>query len=109
MKTFTLLVWESIPESCDLYLVPDDTLTEEEHKTLDDAQDQYANDGDITDEGEVATEILSNALCDNPEHLSKDHPAGSKWAQRFISFKVEAGSLPAGTVVSKIIRTGYFM
>lgn len=109
MKTYTLLIWESVPESMNLYLIPDEILDQDDQGLLESTNGHYLNSLDIPDNVRDAVDTLSDALSEKPEHLSAKNPPGSPWAQRFVSYQIEAGPVPIGTTLSKIIRTGYLM
>lgn len=107
MQTFTLLVWEAVPESLDFYVIPDDNLDDEDREVLALAQGCYINSTDTSPEQDKALDCINAALTDDPEHLPPDHPQGSKWACRFKGCKREAG--PVNIHVSTIVRCGFLL
>lgn len=80
--TYTLLVWEEVPEKTTMVLIDNATLTDEDHAVLTKAHNCYIN-GDLTEEEEAAACCVGAALCTDPEYLDEDHPVGSRWAMRF--------------------------
>jgi len=54
----TLLIWEQVPESTDLYLIPNDKLSEEQFEYLHQAQNRFINSDGMND----GMKFLSTAL-----------------------------------------------
>lgn len=105
--TFTLLIWEEIPESIKLYVIPDANLDDDDRKVLEAVQGNYINEVGLTDEEHDALNCINAALTENPEHLPKEHPADSKWACRFQDYKQEMG--PLGVVISRVVQCGFLL
>lgn len=105
--TFTLLIWEEIPESIKFYVIPDANLDEEDRKVLDRCQGKYINHTEQTDEESRALDCVNAALTENREYLPSGHPPNSKWACRFQDYKTEAG--PLGVTISHIVQCGFLL
>jgi hypothetical protein len=58
---YTLLIWQTLPESTDLYLIPNDKLSEEQFKYLHEAQNKMINADDMND----GLRFLNTALAEN--------------------------------------------
>lgn len=106
---FTLILWEEVPENLTLYLVPDEGLTPEDEELLLLTHGHLINASDVPEDVGVALDTLSDALTDRDDCLSERNPPGSRWAKRFAKYKIEGGRLPEGTLISKVIKTGYYM
>jgi hypothetical protein len=102
--TYTLLIWEEIPENTRLVVIPNNTLDESDLKVLTKAHGKYINNEDDP-ESYKALNCINNALCQNAEHLDKEHPVGSKWAQRWKDHYSREGEFPP--VLDKIITRVY--
>lgn len=107
MQTFTLLVWEEVPEALNFYLIPDDNLDDEDREVLALVQGCYINSTSTSAEQDDALDCINAALTENPKFLPPRHPQGSKWACRFKDYKREAG--PLNVCVSAIVKCGFFL
>jgi len=111
-KTYTLLVWEELPESVRLVLIDNAELDSGDHATFAKAHGLLQNCDELTTEQETAVDCLNNALCDNPKYLGDAHPVGSKWAMRFAKCAVDRGEERIdfnGKVITHVYRTGWVL
>lgn len=109
-ETFTLLVWEEVPETTKLYLIPNSTLDAEDHTTLKTANGNYINGGTDNDDGaETALDCINNALCEDAKYLDDDHPAGSKWAQRWKDYEQGKDKPIEGVIVTHVYVCGFLL
>lgn len=108
-ETFTLIIWEEVPEETSLYLIPDSILNNEDREVLKVSHGNYINHTKSTDEQEKALDCLSNAFCREPKYLGEDHPVGSRWAMRFIDYKLEGDALEINKYITKVIRCGFLL
>lgn len=104
----TLLIWEQVPESTDLYVIPNDTLDDDAREVLTRAHGYYIN-GDTPPLSGIAINCISAALTDNPDHLPDEHAPGSKWAQRWSTYKQDPKTPLAGTHITHVVRCGFLL
>jgi hypothetical protein len=106
-NSYTLLMWEAVPESTTLYLIPNSAIPHgEAREALRKAHGEYIGSTENED-AIVALNRVSDALCENPAHLSASNPPGSEWAQRWITFKVDDAAPIENTFVTHVYRCGY--
>jgi hypothetical protein len=69
--TYTLLIWESVPENTTLYLIPDDEITRDQRMHLREADGKLTN----CDDGCDGLDFLNAALSPKPEYCADESPA----------------------------------
>jgi len=107
--TYTLLIWEEIPESIKLVLIPNDVLGKNDLKIFRQVHGKYINSTETSKADEKALDRINNALCSVPEHLGKDHPIGSKWAMRFKDY-IRPNEVPIEDEnITRVFRMGFFL
>lgn len=62
METYTLLFWENVPESSEVYILPDSDLSSEEQRVLETAHLKYVNSLSSSKEEELTLLNIQNAL-----------------------------------------------
>lgn len=109
--TYTLLIWEEIPENTRLALIPNDALDDEDRRVLRAAHGKYINSTGVSKEDLVVLDCLNNALCPKDEYLSDEHPKGSKWAMRWHAYlKADEDSNPIeGENITYVYRAGFIL
>ncbi len=90
--TYSLVIYEEIPERTTLVLVPDADLDENDRVKLMVAQGVVINATDSTENELNAANCVSDALTTKVEYLSEQNPKGSKWAMRFEKYTKSTGS-----------------
>jgi len=109
MSTFTLLIWEEVPENVSLYLIPNDDLTPEDVGILHKAHNNYINSVHTVARAGHALDAISNALCENPKYLGDEHPIGSRYACAWGKYK-QSPDLPIqNTMITSVIRCGFLL
>lgn len=113
LETYTLLVWEEIPERGKLAIIPNDVLTEADFVVFRQADGHMMNSVGIGPEVEAAIYKLTNALYTVEHHLSSDHPMGSRWAMRFKDYIIESGNgvkvCIEDKIITRVYRTGWYL
>lgn len=107
-ETYTVIVWEQIPEELDVYVVPNSTLLVQERELLAHAHMKYGNMVGLSPDAEIALMALLAAFCEKAEHLPDEHPEGSTWALRFVKYKQEALEVD-NKIITAIIQTGWIL
>ena len=107
-NTYTLLIWEMVPDSTMLALIPNEDLTSDDIDTLRAAHGHYINT-DVSAVAGDALDAINNALCKNPQSLSEDHPEGSYWAMKFKDYLVDAKDPVEGKVVTRVVLCGFVL
>ena len=106
-KTYTLLMWEEVPEDTKLFLLPNDTIDDEALQVLRKANGKYINHVDATKADLDALNCIGNAVCSTAEYLDDDHPVGSKWALRWTGCLHEEGTGPIeGKTITAVFCAG---
>lgn len=107
-----LLVWETVPETTDIYLLE---VTEEELTFLSEADNKYINAGDTN----TAMATLFMSLCEetlptDDKEIPKDNKeymdmfgVGHEWYGRFYHNKFDALPSLEGLNIHTIIRSGF--
>lgn len=107
-QEYVLIVWEEVPETTKLVLVPRDTLDETDMAILRTAAGAYINT-DISPDQHRAVDCINAALCTKPEHLADEHPAGSKWAMRWKGHARAIDTPITDVTVTTVIVCGFLM
>src|SRR5262249_25245519 len=105
-KTFTLIVWEEVPESTKIVLIPNDVLMDLDVEIFRTAQGRYIN-LDNTPEQEKALDCINNALTSDEGCLSEDHPKGSRWAMRFAEYLQEFDKPIEDKMITRVFVMGF--
>lgn len=106
-KTYTLLIWEEIPESTKLVLIPNDTLDASDIDALRKSNGKFINHDVYPDDVRDALNCLSDALCSKAEHLSDKNPAGSKWALRWKDCIQDDAKPIEGKPITTVFLSGF--
>lgn len=104
VATYTLLIWEEIPEDLRVYMIPDSDL--EAAKVLTAASGGYVNGKLATKAQEKALAKVMNATF-KPSSDVEEHP----WRFRFEPHRVEASAteFPTKRTISRVIRCGFLL
>lgn len=103
----TLLVWEQLPETSSLYLIPNSEIDEEMRATLALAHGKLINCDDLTDEQSEAINRLTNILSVEPEYVDKNYK-GTKWDSTWAKYQLPDGE-PTMTVITHVYKTGWVL
>lgn len=107
METFTLLIWEEVPENSTLFLLPNSELTEEELNTLEKVNGKYCNSVGCSEEETTELLKLNAARVNKEKYLDEDHPAGSFWAMRYLKYKIEPSRINCH--VTNVVKCGFIL
>jgi hypothetical protein len=107
--THTLIIFEQVPESTQLYLVPDSEIDEEHRKVLRTAHGNLVNTVDLELEEEDAINCISSILCKTEDHLAEAHPKGSRWAMHWAKYEKQVDEPLEGLSVSNVYWTGWVL
>lgn len=105
----TLVIYSELPESVDMYLIPNKDLASEDFDTLRIVQNVYINGDVLTPAQRDAHEQLIAAFCVEEQHLPNEHPAGTLWACRWTKFKVDPSSPILGQIITRVFTTGFIL
>jgi len=83
-ESYVLIIWQEIPESLKLYLVPSSKIDEEQMALLDKVNGKYVNSDDMCDE----LEFIQTILAEDHEYVYEKSPY-KKWGCLWHEFKVE--------------------
>lgn len=110
--TFTLLIWEEIPETTRLVLLPNSELKEEDVVLLRAVHRHYMNATGTEKTHEDAIEKLTNALYEDADHVYEAYK-GTMWDQRFTKYIVDndkgGASAIEGVIITNVYRTGWYI
>ena len=109
IKTFTLLIWEEVPETTKVVLIPNETLDEGDRAVLRTAHGHLINSVGLTPEQNRALDCLNNALCLKEEYLGPEHPVGTRWAMRWKDFIHDQKTPIEGKMISAAYIAGFIM
>lgn len=107
-NSHTLLIWEEVPESTKLYLIPNKAIDGDSRMYLHLAHGHYIN-AKVSEEAELALLCINAALVENPEHLHDEHPPGSKWAQRWVAYKQDPKTALLDVHITHVYRCGFLL
>lgn len=107
--TFTLVVYEQRPESCELYLIPNDIIDTEAAQTLECLHGKLVNHHELSDAEEIAASRLNAAFCEKAEYLDAAHPTGTRWAMCWVRYKMPSDKPITGFAVTRVVRTGWVL
>lgn len=108
-KTFTLIVWASLPDTIDTYLVPNDVLVAEHREFLRQAHGKYINSTqdlrheDISNDGLA---FLNAALSPKKEYVSEDEGM-YQWACYLYEYKI--ASPIEDVVITHVYSSGFIL
>jgi hypothetical protein len=105
----TLVIYAQMPESVDMYLIPNKDLEQEDLDTLRLSQNVYVNSTKLSKATMRSTTRLIAAFCEKPEHLPEEHPAGDRWACRWAKFKVDPSEPVLGPNITRVFTTGFVL
>jgi len=100
MNTFTVVVWEEIPENTTLYLIPNEIINNNIRDVLRMAHGHFVNQTD-SEEGEYAALKLSDAFGE------KESASDPEWGGKFKEYKFD-GAIENKTV-THIYVSGFLM
>ncbi len=104
-QTYTLVIWEEVPENIQLWLIPDKAINDEDRKVLDEAQITYIN----SDENIEATKLLSDAFASEKDNCQDPGSIWAcRWKQYFYGDRAKAAPIK-DVKVSHVYLTGWFM
>jgi hypothetical protein len=107
-KAFVLLIWEEVPESTKLLLIPSEELNEEDVEVLRIANGHLQNTCDLTTKQAAAIDKISNALCSNEKYIDERY-VGTRWAMTLTKYIVSDDATIEGKRITSVYRTGYVM
>lgn len=100
MNTFTLLVWELIPEETYLYLIPNEVADKYKHY-LDQAQNRMVNQDDLND----GMNFLIAACSQNEDDASEEF---KKYTGLFGLYRYTTMSVPiTNQTINKVYFSGF--
>lgn len=104
--THTLLIYEMVPETVTLYLIPNNEINEETRDFLRAAQGKLINADEMND----GMEFL-NAAVQEPEYKDDVEPAWKQFACVFHQYKVEdEGHLEvSGKPITHVYTSGFVL
>ena len=109
-STYTLVIYEQVPESNTLYLVPNEAIGPEEEKLFSLVHGRVVNGDDLTEEEMKATLTLGDVLCAEPKYLSGDNPVGSRFGGTWAKYRVEDGKVPlTGVVITRVVKSVFLL
>lgn len=100
-NTYSLLIWETVPEETDLYLIPNDVITDGLRNVLEGAHHKFINQDDDVDN----TNKVSVALTNNPEYASEQY---KQYLGLFVDYKV-IDSKPVSANITNVYLTGFIL
>lgn len=115
LSTFTLLIWEEIPERTRIFFIPNEGIIDERlRKVLDKANGQIINTADMeTDAAEVLNLLLTSKYPPTKDDLEHMVDWSSAWLGLFEQMEVKLPSLgnlgPDGKVVTHVYLSGFMM
>ena len=107
-ETYTLLIWEEVPESTKVAVIPNDTLDADTHAVLARAHGKYINSTNTPPEDEAALECVNLAMCSDSKYIGAEH-LGSKWTMRFSSFVADSEKPITGKLITHVYRCGFLL
>lgn len=100
----TLIIYEMIPETTQIYLVPDKVITAEQRDFLKQAAGQLINADDDND----GMQFLNNALAPKLEHCSSEAP--DEWKTIWAKYLIEDKSVVLSPLnVTSFVWTGFVL
>lgn len=86
--TYTLLIWENVPEDTKLYVVPNDEITDEQRRYLNEADGKIIGYADMC----KGLEFLNAALCSKEEWCADEAPKEWRciWANKLVAERGQA-------------------
>lgn len=109
-ETFILLIWEEIPETTKLVLIPASTVSQELEDLLESVHNCYGNMVGNTEEETNNILCLTNALASDEFYLNKE--IDPKWNQILTKYIVDDGSgtsRPIHNKIRSVYRTGWLL
>lgn len=103
MKTYSLLIWELIPEDTTMYLIPNDEADKIRHH-LDQAHRCIINVSDMNPGLEFLNLELSASVSDVDSNLPEREGILIQYR-----WKYETGYLPVGIVVTHVYHSGFYL
>jgi|WetSurMetagenome_2_1015567.scaffolds.fasta_scaffold1443765_1 hypothetical protein len=100
-NTFTLLIWEEVPEDTKLFLIPNEDLPEQYREVFTAAQDKFINSDDDVD--------ATNQICcmlGKPEHSDPRHLAV---AGTLCCYQLDKSEPIVGKVITHVYYTGFML
>jgi hypothetical protein len=108
--TYTLLIWEEIPETTHFVLIPNTDLDAEDLSVLRQAHGCFIDGLTETETQRKALDYLNAALAMNPECLPESHPEGSKWAMRWTKYVRDAHDSPIEEkIITHVFLSGFVL
>ncbi len=103
MKTYSLLIWELIPEDTAMYLIPNEEADKIRHH-LDQAHRNIINVSDMNE----GLEFLNIELC---TQVTDADPSLPEREGMLVQYKYEypTGYLPVGVVVTNVYHSGFYL
>lgn len=95
--TYTLLIWEVVPERTEIYLIPSD-VAKQYQRFLEEAHSRYINYDDLSEGLSFLNTALSEKYAEGgfEEHLGK-----------FVPYKVDTSAPLTGTHITDVIISGF--
>jgi hypothetical protein len=105
-RTYTLLVWENVPEKCDMYTIPNDEAEKfRQYLTL--AHNKLLNYDDNNDGLSFLNVALSDQSVEECEGWTECNIA--QYAGIWKKYKVEPTSPLKDVVITHVYRSGFAM
>lgn len=104
-ESYTLLVYNQIPDYLDFYLIPNKEITGHQLILLIEAHDKLVNSDDVNS----GMEFLMAALCEKEENCNPDVPKEwhCVWNKYKVTNPLHLSSL-TGTI-SRVIKSGFIL
>lgn len=101
-ETYTLLIWEMLPEEVSMYVIPNSVIDEEKREILNKSHKKIINCDDDTEN----TNILSSMIAESKEYAdpSIDEKLLTIWGQY-----EEECSKPLDKVITNVYWSGFYM
>jgi hypothetical protein len=101
-NTFSLVIWEIVPDDTNLYLIPNNVITDDLRRVLEGAHGKFINqDDDVED-----TDKLQYALMDADPTYEIEH---KEYLGLFVDYCVSDKSKPIVANITHVYLTGFIL
>lgn len=119
MNTYTLLIWEEIPETLKLFLIPDDIILEDHRRALECINEKLMNSDKFSQKEEMLHAFVSVAILDEKsrgdftfwENVAWNDELVARWVCRFSPYRVKMNETVTRVdkTISFIYHSGHVM
>ena len=74
--SYSLLIYEEVPENTRLFIIPNEKITDEQQAVLEACHNKFVNQDDQTEEMDVLAELI----CKEKKHCRKGATHACQWA-----------------------------